>query len=137
MVIAILLSSLKRPLPLAECLLVTSPVHTLPCLLLTTSVKHGVPPYTTGEEAESKLKALSTAPQLEKCICIQDLFVPHTSSSTREDEIKVSKQATRVGVCMYVHMCVHVAGGGRSMGRSWRAGQFVIEGGMAFPSLAG
>ena len=107
---AILLSSPKCPLPLVECLLVTSPVHTLPCLLLTTSVKHSVPPYSAGEEAESELKALSTDPQLEKCICIQDLFVLHTSSSTREDEIKVSKQETRVGVCMYVYMRVHVAG---------------------------
>lgn len=136
MVRAILLSSPKLPLPLAESLLVTSPVHTLPYLLLTTSVKHSVPPHTTGEEAESKLKALSAAPQLEKCICLQDLFVLHTSS-TREDEVKVSEQATHVGVCMYVYMCVHGAGGGRSVGRSWRAGQLVIEGGMAFPSLAG
>lgn len=42
-----------------------------------------------------------------------------------------------MGVCMYVYMCVHGAGGGRRVGRSWRAGQLVVERGMAFPSLAG
>jgi len=61
-----------------------------------------------GEEEASRLKALPTVPQLQRCICTQDLFVFHTSPSIGEDEFKASKQATHVGVCMYVYLCAHV-----------------------------
>lgn len=69
-----------------------------------------------GKGEASRLKALPIAPQLQRCICTQDLFVLHTSPSIGEDESKASKQAMRVGVCMYVYLCAHVCNRRRKEG---------------------